>query len=98
MMVHTIISMRNNLRLGKCEKLYQRAHLQNAYLTFFLLCGDIPEIVVHPSKDEAPHKIPKEKNTDQPPSPSRSRSGHVDKFSNDVLKYYFNIYETAIRL
>jgi hypothetical protein len=82
MMVHTIVSMCDNLRLGKYEKLY---HLQNAYLTFFLLCGDIPEIVVHPSKEEAPHKITKEKNTDQPPSPSRSRSGHVDKFSNDVL-------------
>jgi phage FluMu protein Com len=86
MMVHTIISMRNNLRLGKCEKLYQRAHLQRCLSNIFcLLCGDIPEIVVHPSKEEAPHKITKEKNTDQPPSPSRSRSGHVDKFSNDVL-------------
>jgi hypothetical protein len=66
---------------------YRGANLYKELITQHccLLCVEIPEIVVHPSKEETPREIPGKKSSVQPPSPSKSPTGHVDKYSHDVL-------------
>ena len=50
-----------------------------------LISIELPEIVIHPSKEKPP-KIQDTKNTVYPPSPSKSQTGHADK--QDVCTLY----------
>jgi hypothetical protein len=66
-------------------KIKQNIYNNDIIALLLFLCAEVPEIVVHPSKEEAPAKIPGKKSTVETPSPSKSQSGHVDKYDHDVM-------------